>query len=138
MNKTGYAFRTEIELPYKKTVEKVKEELMVEGFGVLTEVDVEQVMSEKLGVKFRPYTIIGACNPPISNRAFNTNLEAGLVLPCNVIIYEQGGRSIVEIADPATMIATIGDPRLDVVADAARTRLLRVITKLERVPVNSG
>ncbi len=138
MKKTTYAFRTELDLPYKKTVELVKEELRDEGFGVLTEVDVERVMSDKLGVRFRPYTIIGACNPPISNRAFNTNLEAGLVLPCNVIIYEQGGKSVVEIADPMTMIATIGDPRLDVVADAARTRLLRVIAKLERVPVNSG
>ncbi len=138
MKKTGYAFRTEIELPYTETVGKVKEELMVEGFGVLTEVDVERVMSDKLGVRFRPYTIIGACNPPISHQAFTTNLEAGLVLPCNVIIYEQGGKSVVEIADPMTMIATIGDSRLDVVADAARTRLLRVIAKLERVPVNSG
>ena len=138
MKKTTYAFRTELDLSYKKMVELVKEELRDEGFGVLTEVDVERVMSDKLGVRFRPYTIIGACNPPISHQAFTTNLEAGLVLPCNVIIYEQGGKSVVEIADPMTMIATIGDSRLDVVADAARTRLLRVIAKLERVPVNSG
>lgn len=137
MKKTGYAFRTELELPYKETVAKVKEELRVEGFGVLTEVDVEKVMNEKLGVKFRPYTIIGACNPPISHRAFNVNLEAGLVLPCNVIIYEQEGKSTVAIADPVTMISALGDPRLDEVADEARNRLFRVMEKLEEVPVNS-
>jgi len=138
MKETDYAFRTELELPYKQTVEKVKEELRVEGFGVLTEVDVERVMSEKLGVKFRPYTIIGACNPPISHRAFNLNLEAGLVLPCNVIIYEQEGKSAVAIADPVTMIGVLGDPRLDEVANEARDRLFRVMERLEKIPVNSG
>ena len=138
MDKTNYAFRTELDLSYKETLERVKEELQAEGFGVLTEVDVEKVMSEKLGVEFRPYTIIGACNPPLSSRAFNTNLEAGLVLPCNVIIYEQEGKSVVVIADPVTMISTLGDPRLDEVANEARIRLQRVIEKIEKLPVNSS
>jgi len=138
MTKTGYAFRTEVDLSYRETVERVKEELQVEGFGVLTEVDVEKVMDEKLGVKFRPYTIIGACNPPLSRRAFNANLEAGLVLPCNVIIYDQDGKSAVVIADPVTMISTLGDPRLNEVANEARVRLQRVVENIEKVPANSN
>lgn len=138
MNRTDYAFRTELELPYREAVNQVKEGLQIEGFGVLTEVDVEKVMEEKLRVRFRPYTIIGACNPPLSNRAFNTNLEAGLVLPCNVIIYEQNGKSVVEIADPKKAMGILADPRLDDVIAAARTRLERVVERLERVPVNSS
>lgn len=138
MNKTNYAFRTELDVSYQETVKRVKEELQIEGFGVLTEVDVEKIMDEKLGVKFRPYTIIGACNPPLSMRAFNTNLEAGLVLPCNVIIYEQDGKSAVVIADPVTMISTLGDPRLNEVADEARIRLQRVVENIEKVPANSS
>ena len=138
MGKTEYAFRTKLDLSYKETLQRVKEELQAEGFGVLTEVNVKKVMSEKLGVEFRPYTIIGACNPPLSSRAFNTNLEAGLVLPCNVIIYEQDGKSAVVIADPVTMISTLSDPRLDEVANEARIRLQRVIEKIEKVPVHSS
>ena len=138
MNRTDYAFRTELELPYREAVNQVKEGLQIEGFGVLTEVDVEKVMEEKLRVRFRPYTIIGACNPPLSNRAFNTNLEAGLVLPCNVIIYEQNGKSVVEIADPTKAMGILADPRLDDVIAAARTRLERVVERLERVPINSS
>ncbi|HDJ29676.1 MAG TPA: DUF302 domain-containing protein [Candidatus Acetothermia bacterium] len=138
MNRTDYAFRTELELPYREAVKQVKEGLQIEGFGVLTEVDVEKVMEEKLRVRFRPYTIIGACNPPLSNRAFNTNLEAGLVLPCNVIIYEQNGKSVVEIADPKKAMGILADPRLDDVIAAARTRLERVVERLERVPINSS
>jgi len=138
MNRTDYAFRTELELPYREAVNQVKEGLQIEGFGVLTEVDVEKVMEEKLRVRFRPYTIIGACNPPLSNRAFNTNLEAGLVLPCNVIIYEQNGKSVVEIADPKKAMGILADPRLDDVIAAARTRLERVVERLERVPINSS
>ena len=138
MNRTDYAFRTELELPYREAVKQVKEGLQIEGFGVLTEVDVEKVMEEKLRVRFRPYTIIGACNPPLSNRAFNTNLEAGLVLPCNVIIYEQNGKSVVEIADPKKAMGILADPRLDDMIAAARTRLERVVERLERVPINSS
>jgi len=138
MGKTDYAFRTELDLSYKETLERVKEELQAEGFGVLTEVDVEKVMDEKLGVKFRPYTIIGACNPPLSSRAFNANLEAGLVLPCNVIIYDQEGKTAVVIADSVTMISSLGDPRLDEVANEARVRLQQVIENIEKVPTNSS
>ena len=130
--KKNYAFNTVVDIPYEQALEKVKAGLKEEGFGVLTEVNVKKVMSEKLGVDFRAYTIIGACNPPLSHRAFTTNLEAGLVLPCNVIIYEQEGKSAVVIADPVTMISTLGDPRLDEVAYEAQTKLKRVIARLEK------
>ena len=136
--KRNYAFNTVLDIPYEQALEKVKAGLKEEGFGVLTEVNVKKGMSEKLGVEFRPYTIIGACNPPLSHRAFTTNLEAGLVLPCNVIIYEQDGKTAVVIADPATMISTLGDPRLNEVASEARIRLQQVAENIEKIPVNSG
>lgn len=128
--KKDYAFRTMVDMPYEQTLEKVKAGLREEGFGVLTEVNVKNVMSEKLGVDFRPYTIIGACNPPLSHRSFTTNLEAGLVLPCNVIVYEEEGGTAITVANPVTMIATLGDPALEDVAREARNKLVRMVSKL--------
>jgi len=131
--KRDYAFRTTLEIPYGEALEKVKASLKDEGFGVLTEVNVEKVMLEKLGVGFRPYTIIGACNPSLSHRAFEQDLEAGLVLPCNVIVYEKDGRSAVAIADPVTMIGVLENSDLDEVAHEAQAKLKRVIARLEGI-----
>jgi len=130
--KKDYAFRTMLNVPYEQALEKVKASLRDEGFGVLTSVDVKETMKEKLGVDFRPYTIIGACNPPLSHRAFEQDLEAGLVLPCNVIVYEKDGGSAVAIADPVTMIGVLENPDLGEVAHEAQAKLKRVIVRLER------
>ncbi|NIA11354.1 MAG: DUF302 domain-containing protein [Nitrospiraceae bacterium] len=133
MNEEGnYAFNTVLDIPYEQALEKVKAGLKEEGFGVLTEVNVKKVMSEKLGVDFRAYTIIGACNPPLSHRSFTTNLEAGLVLPCNVIVYEEESGTAVTVANPVTMIATLGDPRLVDVAREAKDRLVRMVDNLTK------
>jgi len=128
--KRDYAFHTLVDIPYEQALEKVKAGLKREGFGVLTEVNVKKVMSEKLGVDFRAYTIIGACNPPLSHRSFTTNLEAGLVLPCNVIVYEEEGKTAITVANPVTMISTIGDPRLEDVAREAKDKLVRMVSEL--------
>jgi uncharacterized protein (DUF302 family) len=125
-----YAFRTTLELPHAKALDRVIAALKEEGFGVLTSVDVKQTFKERLGVDFRDYTIIGACSPPLSNKALNADLEAGLVLPCNVIVYERDGKSAVAIADPVVMIGTLQNPALDPVAREARERLQRVISRL--------
>jgi uncharacterized protein (DUF302 family) len=124
------AFRTIVDLPYAQALEQVIAALKEEGFGVLTSVDVRKTMKERLDVDFRDYTIIGACNPPLSHRALNENTEAGLVLPCNVIVYEKDGKTAVAIANPVVMMGTLGDRALDPVIQEARTRLEHVIAQL--------
>jgi len=128
--KLGCAFKVDLELPYEEALERVKAALKEEGFGVLTEVDVRATMKEKLGLDFHAYTIIGACNPSLSHRALDSDLEAGLVLPCNVVVHEEGERSVVMIADPVGMMGSLGKPVLDEVAQEARERLARVAIAL--------
>lgn len=126
----GYTVKVNLDLPYEEALGRVKRALKEEGFGVLTEVDVRATMREKLGVGFRPYTIIGACNPPLSHQALDSDLEAGLALPCNVIVHEDGEGSVVMIADPVVMMGSLGKPVLDEVAQEARAHLARVATTL--------
>lgn len=124
---TEYGFRTRLNLPYEQAIEKVTAALKTEGFGVLTEIDVTATLKKKLEVDFRKYVILGACNPVLANQALNEELEIGLLLPCNVIVYgdEQGG-SVVSIVDPISMLGVVENPNLDAVADEARARLQRV------------
>ncbi|MGD8794579.1 MAG: DUF302 domain-containing protein [Anaerolineae bacterium] len=108
------------------------EALKQEGFGVLTEIDVKATLKQKLDADFRKYTILGACNPPLAHRALRTELEIGLMLPCNVIVYEkEGGSSVVSIVDPISMLGVVESPELEPVADEARARLRRVAEALK-------
>jgi len=125
-----YAFRKRIHAPYSTTLARVKEALKAEGFGVLTEVDVRSTFAEKLDIEFRSYAILGACNPPLSHRALSQELDAGLVLPCNVVVYQDGEETEVVIADPQVIIHTLAKPDLESVAREARERLLRVADAL--------
>jgi len=127
MTSTDYAFRTNVDLPYEQAVEKVTAALKDEGFGVLTEIDVQATLKKKLDVDFRRYVILGACNPPLAYRALQTELEIGLLLPCNVIVYEADGGSVVSIVDPNAMLGVVDSADLQTVADEARTRLRRVL-----------
>ncbi len=129
---TAYGFRTRLNLPYEQAIEKVTSALKAEGFGVLTEVDVKATLKTKLDVDFRKYIILGACNPVLANQALNEELEIGLLLPCNVIVYddEEGG-SAVSIVDPLIMLGVVVNPSLDKIADEARARLQRVAAALE-------
>jgi uncharacterized protein (DUF302 family) len=127
---TDYAFRTKLDLPYEQAVGKVTAALKDEGFGVLTEIDVKATLKKKLDADFRRYVILGACNPALAHQALNTELEIGLLLPCNVIVYEEDGGSVVSIVDPISMLGVVENPELDPVADEARTRLQRVIETL--------
>ena len=127
---TDYAFRTKLDLPYEQAVEKVTAALKDEGFGVLTEIDVKATLKKKLDADFRKYVILGACNPPLAHQALNTELEIGLLLPCNVIVYEEDGGSVVSIVDPISMLGVVENPALNPVADEARSRLQRVIDAL--------
>jgi len=126
----AYAMKAELPLTFREALERVKRALMEQGFGTLTEVDVRAVLKEKLGMEFRRYAILGACNPRLSSRALAADLEAGLVLPCNVVVYEEGEKTVLLIADPETMMAPLGKPELDAVAREAKARLERVVAGL--------
>ncbi len=116
---------------YQEALEKTKAALATEGFGILTEIDVKKTLKEKIGADFRPYMILGACNPSIAFMGLQAHLELGLLLPCNVIVYEDDGQSVVAIQDPHEMLAVAKNPDLDQVAKIARTHLERVAKALE-------
>ncbi len=131
VERASYGFGTDLDLPFDQAVERVTKALRVEGFGVLTTIDVRQTMQEKLGVAFEPYVILGACNPELAHRALLAEHELGLLLPCNVIVHEHGGKSVVSIADPVQMLSVAGDnAALRAVADEAAARLRRVVDAL--------
>jgi len=127
---TRYAFGTKVALPYQEAVRRTTELLKEEGFGVLTEIDVRKTMREKLNADFRPYVILGACNPQLAHRAFQAELGIGLLLPCNVIVYEEGDGSVVSVMDPRAALEIAGNDALRPIAEDARARLDRVIQKL--------
>lgn len=130
MMKTTYGFGTSLNLPYDEAVGRVKEALKVEGFGVLTEIDVRKTMREKLGVEMEPYVILGACNPSLAHRALEQEPDIGLLLPCNVVVRTEGPASRVDIADPQAMLGMVGNEQLATVADEAKQRLQRVVAAL--------
>jgi uncharacterized protein (DUF302 family) len=127
---TDYSLHVQLDLPYEQAVEKVTGALKEEGFGVLTKIDVKATLEKKLDTNFRKYVILGACNPPLAHRALSTELEIGLLLPCNIIVYEEDGGSVVSIVDPISMLGVVESPELEPVASEARTRLERVAKAL--------
>lgn len=126
-----FGMRKELALSFDDALARIPEALKTEGFGVLTEIDVQDTLRKKLGVEFRRYRILGACNPPLAHQALSTELEIGLLLPCNVIVYEEpGGRSVVAAVDPLATIAATGGDDLREVAAAVRARLERVLARI--------
>jgi uncharacterized protein (DUF302 family) len=136
MDETRYALRIELPLSYDQAVEEATAALRAEGFGVLTSINVKDTLKKKLDADFRRYVILGACNPPLARQALTAELEAGLLLPCNVIVYETGPHtSVVAAMAPLPMIGVVGDnPGLAEVAAEADARLRRVLSSLEAVP----
>jgi len=128
----GYAMPTRVDLSYEKAVEKVTACLKDEGFGVLTEIDVKATLKKKLDVDFRRYVILGACNPPLAHRALTAETEIGLLLPCNVIVYEDGDGAAIAIADPVAMMEFSGNPALSPIAQEARRRLENVLGAVQK------
>jgi len=128
----SYGFGTTVNLPYEQAVERTRVALQAQGFGILTEIDVKQTMKAKLEVDFRPYVILGACNPPLAHRALSADLGIGLLLPCNVVVYDNGdGTSTVEVMDPEAALGLVGDnPAVAEVAREAGTRLRLAIDAL--------
>jgi uncharacterized protein (DUF302 family) len=120
-----YGFGTTIGTSYQEAVVRTRAALKEQGFGILTEIDVQQTMKEKLGAEFRPYIILGACNPPLAHKALSADLGIGLLLPCNVVVYDnQNGTSSVEAMDPEAALGIVGDNQsIAEVAREAKARL---------------
>jgi uncharacterized protein (DUF302 family) len=128
----NYGYRRIVDISFEEAREKVEAELKKEGFGVLTEIDVRTTMKLKLDVDFRKYVILGACNPPFAHKALLAELDIGLLLPCNVIVYEDdGGKTVVAAVDPvAAMGAVVDNPELEPLAAEVRKRLNRAIDRV--------
>jgi uncharacterized protein (DUF302 family) len=129
---TELGFQSTLKLTYEAAIEKVTEALKAEGFGVLTSIDVKETMKKKLDVDFKKYAILGACNPSLAHKALSAKPEVGLLLPCNVIVYEEGDSTVVNIVDPLSMLGVIQSPELEQVAQEARARLKRVSEALQK------
>ena len=129
--KTSYTFGTSLPMSLAEARPLVEAALKVEGFGILTEIDVAATMKAKLGVEGPPYLILGACNPPLAHRALTVEPSVGALLPCNVVLREQDGRTIVEAMDPGAVLGVVESSAIEPIALEARERLLRVIDSLE-------
>ncbi len=133
MNDTfSYGFKKSIPLSIDAADERVREALQAEGFGVLTEIDVKATLKKKIDVDFRPYRILGACNPPLAHQALSAETDIGLLLPCNVVIYEGDtpDESVVSILDPKVQLSMTGRSDIQPLADDVRARMERVLASL--------
>lgn len=132
MEETRYGLRLDLNAPYEEALERTKTALQKEGFGVLTTIDVQATLKQKLGRDFRKYVILGACNPPLADRALHAELEIGLLLPCNVVVYErEAGTSSVAAMAPLPAMGIVGNRELEDVAREADARLRRALQSLE-------
>ena len=125
----AYGLKVEVPLPYERAVQRARDELAKEGFGVLTEIDVKATLKQKLGVEFRPYVILGACNPPLSHRALEAERDIGLLLPCNVVVYagDTPSSSVVAALDPVPLLGLTGRSDMAPLARDVRARMERVL-----------
>lgn len=129
-----FGFSKTVALPFEQALEKTRAALQTEGFGVLSEIDIQGKLQEKLGVEFRRYTILGACNPPLAYKALREEIDLGLLLPCNVVVYEgeEAGETVVAAVDAEAMLAVAGGGEtLREVSAEVNERLRRVLDKID-------
>lgn len=130
---TSLGIHVRLNADFDSALARVTEALKVEGFGVLAEIDVKETLKKKMGVDFRPYKILGACNPPLAYRALTASPEVGLLLPCNVTVsQEEEGVTQVSLIDPLMMMGVIPNPELQSIAEEAKVRLDRVAAALRK------
>jgi len=126
-----YGYKKQLAVPFEEAVEKTKEALMEEGFGVLTEIDVQATLKKKIGVTFGNYMILGACNPPFAHKALEAEKEIGLLLPCNVIVYEDKGKVFVSAILPTVAMGVVDNTELVSTSREVETKLITAIDSLE-------
>ena len=122
-----YGFSKTVDMPYEQAIEKVTAELKKEGFGVLTSIDVKDTLKQKINVDFKKYAILGACNPPIAHRALQEEEDLGLLLPCNVVVYEKETKTRVSIFDPMVMTWIMENDNMKPIATEVQEKLQRVL-----------
>ncbi len=125
-----YGFSKTVDLSFEDTINKVTEELKKEGFGILTTIDVKETLKNKIDVDFKKYTILGACNPPLAHKALQAEEEIGLLLPCNVIVYDKEGKSVVSVFDPSLMTKVVENENLNPIAEEVKEKLQRVFNNI--------
>lgn len=133
MSEPTYGFGIQTDMSPAEAEQKMRDALAEEGFGILTEIDVAMTLKNKLDLDVAPYRILGACNPQLAHQALSVEQDIGLLLPCNVVIYESGSGSVIQVLDPDLMADLTGNPELQVIADDARGRLERALATVQGV-----
>ena len=126
---TSYTLNEKTTLPFDEAIERVREELKSEGFGVLCEIDVQATLTEKLGVEGEPYTILGACNPPLAHQALEAEPDLGVLLPCNVVVYQRAGDTHISAVDAERMLSIVDNEELARIAADVKRRLGAVVRR---------
>jgi uncharacterized protein (DUF302 family) len=126
---TSYTLSAISELEHADAVQRVRDELKAEGFGVLCEIDVQATLKEKLGIDGDPYVILGACNPPLAHQALSTEPELGTLLPCNVVVYRRDETTYIAAIDAERMLSIVGNSELAPIATQVRDKLARVVER---------
>lgn len=126
-----YGFTKELDIPYETVIELVREALKKEGFGVLTEIDVKEKMKEKVGIDMRKYIILGACNPPNAYKAILAEENIGLMLPCNVIVYEKGSKTVLSLIRPTVAMQMIDNADLRAISEVVEGKLKEVFDSVK-------
>ena len=127
----GYANKTSTSLGFEQAIERVTELLKEEEFGILTEIDVKKTLKEKINVDHKPYMILGACNPPFAHQALVAEELLGVLLPCNVVVWDDGDQRVVAAMEPMLMTQIIDNPEVTKVAEEVSARLRRVLERIE-------
>lgn len=122
-----YGYVSTVDVPFEDAVNRLEAGLKNEGFGVLCKIDIQAKMQEKLGVEFPRYVILGACNPPLAHKALQQEINLGLLLPCNVVVYERGGQVFAGAVDAAKMLSVVGNPAMEPMARDVNERLRRAV-----------
>jgi uncharacterized protein (DUF302 family) len=126
-----YGITVLVPVAFSEAVAQVRDALKAQGFGVLTEIDVQATLRDKLGEDREPYLILGACNPPLAHQALSADRRIGLLLPCNVVVRAEAGQTVIEALDPQAMVAVAGEASLQPVADEAATRLRAALDSVQ-------
>ncbi len=126
-----YAYKKEVTLRYQEAVKRLREELAVEGFGVITEVDVKETLKKKLGVNYSRYIILGACNPGFAYKALQAEKDVGLLLPCNLVVYEEEGKTFIAALLPSVAMSMIDNSSLKEIAEIVESKLKKVVDSVK-------